>query len=95
MANIVFTDPPPGPVRASAHPWHDIAEALKANPGQWALCLRGIHSSYASQIKHGKLTAFQPAGAFEARSVSTLPQENGKRAHDLYVRYVGETTHND
>jgi len=90
MANIVFTDPPPGPRRASAHPWDDIAEALRARPGEWALCLRGVHSSYSSQIKRGALSAFKPAGAFEARSVSTLnTDENGKKTNDLYIRFVG------
>lgn len=91
MANIVFTDPPPPKRFGTAHPWEEIAATLKANPGKWALCLRGVHSSYTSQINRGKLAAFQPPGAFEARSVSTLPSENGRKSNDLYIRYVGET----
>lgn len=92
MANIVFTDPPPSPRRlGGVHPWNEIADALKANPGKWALCLRGIHSSYSSQINHGKLAAFTPAGAFEARSVAQPQTTDGKKTHDLYIRYLGET----
>lgn len=100
MTNIVFTDPPPAFRRGSAHPWEEIAEALRARPNEWALVLRGIHSSYSSQINHGKLSAFKPAGTFEARSVGTAAKdENGKPTHDLYVRYIGtaddETESND
>lgn len=100
---IVFTDPPPGPRRrgASKHPWYDIAEQLKARPGEWALCLRDMHDSAASAIRLGKLGAF-PLGQFDARAVRptdrhqdvvTTSKDGRKQPiFDLYIRYVGHET---
>lgn len=90
MANIVFTDPPLNARRGhSIHPWDDIAAALRERPGEWALVLRGIHSSYATQVRRGKLAAFQPPGAFEAVSTKSTVTNDGKPTNDLYIKYVG------
>ena len=58
--------------------WNKIAEALRANPGQWAK-LETASTAYCAFIKQGRTKAFQPAGSFEA----TLQ----KRV--LYARYIG------
>lgn len=101
---IVFTDPPPPARRhgASKHPWADIAEQLRARPGEWALCLRDMHDSSASAIRLGKLTAF-PRGEFEARAVrptdrhQDVPLTKGRKQaiFDLYVRYIPESERAD
>ena len=86
---IVFTDPP---LRNgyTQHPWADIATQLKARPGEWALCLRGVHVQ-ATSINTGAVNAFKPAGTFKARTVSDGGKDaNGRKTYDLYIMYVGE-----
>lgn len=91
---IVFVDPPDKhPNRASItkpqkHPWDEIAEQLKARPGEWALCLRDIYVR-AEQITRGTNKAFQPVGAFQARTVQTHNRdEKGRPLVDLYIKYA-------
>lgn len=92
---VVFVDPPvahPNPKpRGGAplnHPWDSIAEQLKARPGEWALCLRDIHV-HATNIRHGKIKAFQPAGAFQTRTVQTHKvDDKGRPTVDLYIKYT-------
>lgn len=66
-----------------------IAEALRERPGEWA-CI-GVQDtarsagSLAYAIRTGRLSAYLPAGAFEA-SARTV-----RREHRLYVRFVGKS----
>jgi len=86
---IVFTDPPPR-IGYAQHPWGDIATQLKRRPGEWALCLRGVHIQ-ATSINRGALNAFKPAGSFEARAIADGGKDQKNRpTFDLYIRYVGE-----
>lgn len=94
---IVFTDPPkkhpsPKPYGTPAsHPWAEIAEQLRARPGEWALCLRDVAVSPAN-IKRGKIAAFRPAGTFDVRTVQRHGfDERGRPLIDLYIRYNGTT----
>ncbi len=85
---IVFTEPP---IRhgLSQHPWAEITEQLKARPGEWALCLRGVHIS-ATSINRGSINAFKPSGSFEARTVRDGKKDDRNRdTYDLYIRYKG------
>ena len=85
---IVFTDPPHRPGK-SLHPWNDIAEQLKARPGEWALCLRNVYVS-ATGINSAHINAFKPRGAFRARTVSTgKKDDDGHLLVDLYIMYLG------
>lgn len=64
-----------------------IAEALKTKPGTWAL-VRSYASPNAAAstawlIRNGRLRAYQPAGAFEAKS-----RRSGDEGR-VYARYVG------
>jgi hypothetical protein len=91
---IVFVDPPakhpnPKPYGSPiSHPWEQIAEQLRARPNEWALCLRDVASPSAN-IRKGRIKAFQPAGAFEARTVQTHRfDDRGRPLVDLYIRYT-------
>jgi hypothetical protein len=77
---FAFVDAPPAPRNGAEHA--AIAAALKANPGRWALILRGVNRSTAGNIKSGMIKAY-PRGEFEARSNGT------DAAADIYARYVG------
>lgn len=61
-----------------------IAAALREKPGQWAKLgayeNTNVASARASQIRGGRFTAWQPAGAFEVTC----------RGGDLWARYVGD-----
>lgn len=95
--HIVFVDPPdkhPNPAvygTPQSHPWEVIAEQLKQRPGEWALCLREVVVP-PSQITRGRIKAFQPEGAFLARTVQTHTRdERGRPLVDLYIKYLGNT----
>jgi hypothetical protein len=67
---------------------HAISAALRSTPQQW----QKVHTyrttytatSTANHICRGRLTAYQPSGAFEAR---TEPDPDGATA--VYARYLG------
>lgn len=68
--DLVLEEPPPRERKAPANVKHsDVAEFLDANPGQWVkvkVCETVTQAgSLASNIRHGRLRAFQPAGKYE------------------------------
>ena len=83
MSEIEWREPPP---RAQSGPkgskWTDIATALRANPGKWALVHHGS-VSMAANIRAGRLTGMSQ-GEFEAVSRKSA---DGKT--DIYARFVG------
>ncbi|MFC8945943.1 hypothetical protein [Streptomyces rochei] len=77
------------PTSSSARGAHQaIATQLRARPGQWAHVLTppasGTATSMAYVIRAAKLTAYAPAGTFEAHARTV----NGE--HRVYARYVGD-----
>lgn len=88
MTNIVWEDPQQTP-RAPRTSKHDeFAAALRRRPGKWAVFAEATSNSTASAINKGKLTAFRPAGAYEATGRTV---EGGFK---VWVRYVGSRTSN-
>lgn len=83
MTEIKWQQPPAhGNARSL---WTEVAEALKSNPGTWALLRESERSAnLATAIRTGRYSAFRPVGDFESRSVKT---DSG---FDTYARYVGE-----
>jgi hypothetical protein len=79
---------PAAPRRNTRH--REVAEALRANPGEWAPV--GVYSG--AQSAHtisrlirggsGPVIAYQPAGSFQART------ERGNDGVRVYARYVGD-----
>jgi hypothetical protein len=65
-----------------------VAEGLRALPGQWGLVdnyvWRSAASGTARHIESGHLTAYLPAGAFEAE----VRYDADGDAH-VYARYIG------
>lgn len=65
-----------------------VAPQLRANPEAWARVstykTAGSAGSMAQAIRTGVLTAYRPAGSFEAAS-----RKVGGQYH-VYARYVGE-----
>lgn len=78
------TPPQPGASRPTTRheefPWHEVAEALRARPGEWALLREGMDGrSTAYNVKHARFTPFRPEGAFDAVA----------RGGRVYVRFIG------
>lgn len=70
----------PGAAPDAASHWHLVAESLRARPGDWGRPVHGrSDGSIVANIRRGELSAFRPAGAFEAKV----------RQGELWARYVG------
>lgn len=81
---LKFVAPPEATRGGGPRKSREIAEALRARPGEWALVAEGVGPSIAHNIKHGSVSVYQPAGSFEAVS---RKGKNGRS--DIYARYVG------
>jgi hypothetical protein len=79
---LQFSEPPPPDIRQTK--WSEIANQLKARPGEWAHLGR-IATSQAHHIKSARTAAFLPAGSFEA-----IVRNRDERMADVWARYVGE-----
>lgn len=78
-----FVDEPPEPTRGRNPLYSAFADALRENPGRWAVWPRSFKNRSsagvtAGNIKRGRMANF-PSGHFDALS------RDGK----LYVRFVG------
>lgn len=92
MSVIRWEDPPPAgsgnPGQRKAVLAHElIAVQLRRRPGDWAL----IHEqssapAIVSEINHGKLRPYRPAGAYECVS------RKAAGVFQIYARYVGDNT---
>lgn len=74
--------------------WDDIADALRGEPGRWAVIASGPRntiSAIANQVRAGAVVCFRPAGAFSTtrRTVTTATGT----VVDLYARYDQERDH--
>ncbi|GCD35615.1 hypothetical protein OEIGOIKO_03361 [Streptomyces chrestomyceticus JCM 4735] len=82
-------DTPPIPHRSQET--HETAQALRGRPGDWAHIdthdTMNRASNQAHRVRTGKLAAFRPAGAFEAKAHGT---EDG--GAEVWARYVGPRT---
>ncbi len=79
-----FGEPPPG--KGPFTDWHDVARKLRERPGDWARV--GVYSvPVASHVRSGRIKAFRPVGAYEARYDRT--DEPGRAV--LWIRYIGES----
>ena len=87
MTELKWEDPPASLQARNRRDWNSIADGLRTRPHQWAVVAENVSASTGTHIRHGRLTAFEPAGAFEAR-VSGARSEDG-RASKVYARYVG------
>lgn len=87
MEEIKFEEPPQvtRPGRMPDRKYVLIAEALKYHPGEWALILEKGHQTTAARIRSGRISAFRPAGHFEATARNT--DEQGRCR--VYARYIG------
>jgi hypothetical protein len=87
MIEINWEEPPESLLARQRRDWRGIADELRSHPGQWAVVAEGVSASTGTHIRHGRLTAFAPAGTFEAR-VSGARDSDG-RANKIYARYIG------
>jgi hypothetical protein len=80
--SVDFIGPPPAGTSKHNH----IAEELRARPGEWAVVQRKTSTaraaSAAQAIRTGRLRAYAPAGAFEAKSRKVGDE------YRVYARYV-------
>lgn len=80
------TDPRTLPKTPPPRAHVELAEALRARPGEWAIFSEDGAPANATHIKQGKRAAFRPAGSFDAVTRS----HPGSRRCVIYVRYIGE-----
>jgi hypothetical protein len=80
---------PPNSVRYKREKidWSGIAEALRSNPGEWALAAEDVNPSTVTHVRYGRLQAFVPEGEFEA---SGQGRNESGYTKELYVRFVGD-----
>ncbi|MEU3851785.1 hypothetical protein [Streptomyces sp. NPDC029554] len=88
MSTLRFENPPADGRRNGSYPSAgEVAAALKARPGQWAVVrtvpARTTAATSAYNIRVAKSAAYAPAGSFEAVSRSV----DGE--YRVYARYVG------
>jgi hypothetical protein len=91
MVDIKWEEPPKQLLGRGRTNWEEIASALKSNPEQWAVVAENVSASTGTHIRYGRLKAFEPSGAFEARVSGAHSAENG-RAEKIYARYIGAKT---
>lgn len=89
---IRWEAPPPTTRRTVGRPrserWDDVAAALRANPGAWAVVHQGEQrgkTEIATRIRYGHMDCFTPAGDYDA----TARIDDGTVT--IYARYLGET----
>ena len=87
MAELTWEEPPNKLLTRGSTDWLGVAKALKARPNEWAVVAENVSASTGTHIRYGKLKAFEPSGAFEAR-VSGTKVSGGGRASKVYARYV-------
>jgi hypothetical protein len=78
---IQWKNPPAAPKQEYklADDTQQIIEALRSNPGEWALIKEDVNPNVT--------TSWKKRPGFEAKS-SKIGKTNGK--YDVYARYVGE-----
>lgn len=82
MTEIKWEAPPQSQRGKGAY--NDFAKALRDRPGDWALLSEDTASATVTGVNRGTLSAFRPAGAFEARGSSV-----GRHRSKVWVRFVG------
>lgn len=82
--NIQFQDPPERTIRD----WDSVAQALRANPGRWALIGEDEGISVANAIRQG-IKAIPKEGGFEMTTSNTR-RDVSPPTCDIYLRYNAE-----
>lgn len=82
---VQFGTPPPQ--RRDYH-WAEVAEQLRAQPGEWAKVHENLPSSVVWTINRGKVAAVAPHLGFETRTADNKADETGKRwCAELWMVY--------
>lgn len=88
MVELTWEEPPQQLLGRGRTNWSEIADALRSNPEKWAVVAENVSASTGTHIRYGRLKAFAPSGAFEAR-VSGARADDSGRASKVYARYIG------
>lgn len=94
MSGVLRWEEPPATRRKGGYPqglsksrWADVADDLRARPGEWALIAEtavATNSGLATQIRMGQMVCFSPAGDFDAET----RRKDGVRK--VWAVYVGD-----
>lgn len=94
MSDLVWEEPP-APIGGGKYRWHkyaDVAEQLKAKPGEWARVGEFDRDSRAGTlsqtIRLGR-DAFGPRGSFEATVRTIKSGRVGESIVHVFARYIG------
>lgn len=82
--------PPSG--RNGNHPydWRQVAEDLRAAPGEWHLVFENDRHTLAHAISQNGIVALRSSKGFETSTRNNVRHEDGSRTCDLWMRYVPE-----
>jgi hypothetical protein len=87
-SGIKVAEPPPR--RTHNYDWDQIADELRAEPGQWHLIFEGGKHSLVTAIRIDGIRALRKDKGFEVRTTNNIRPKQGspdKRTCDLYLRY--------
>lgn len=89
QTEVIRWEEPPTEHGNGRHKFQQIAEALRARPGEWAVVAEdrtpGSASGFAYRVRNG-FGPFAPRKSFEAKAVGPAMGSSSK----VYARYVGE-----
>lgn len=83
---LTFVDPPEKHRKRQHYDWDSVHEALKANPGQWAVLPGQGYVSTYNAISQSKISNFRPSMGVEART-SDNDMSAKPRTCTIHVRY--------
>lgn len=74
------------PDRRLSVDWWQKAREVDAADGEWLLVAEDVSGGVAHRIKTGQMSAFRPAGAYDAKTSSQPGYQHYRK--DIYVRKV-------
>jgi hypothetical protein len=83
---IVKAPPPAGKGGNPRIDWGEVADRLRANPGQWGV-IHDVSRAMGTAIKNGRVAALRPPHEWE--TMTRRDPALSKTRGTLYVRYIG------
>lgn len=85
-SQVEWEEPPPA--RVKRYDWGEIAEQLRARPGEWAKVFENDKTSLVTAIRLNNIKPLRSTKGFETRTTDNT--RTSPRYCTLYMRYVPE-----
>lgn len=86
---VKFVDEVPPKARRQ-YPWREIADSLRARPGDWAVVAENLPSSVVWAINAGRIKHVHPERGFRAKARETRRAGSERVTGKLYMVYESE-----